>query len=119
MLEIPVELKDAIEALGHPVRIKIVEYLYDGREATYTELLRVTGVRKGSLTYHLDILTRAAVVGAWSRLDGNLGDMRRAGYMLSPWGKEVIDGLISNYYSMISPEKVAPRIIAKVSGGAL
>ncbi len=97
----PDNLRDAVEALDHPVRVKIVEHLYDGHEATYTELLRMLGVRKGSLTYHLNMLTRAAVVDALSRLDEGFGDPRRAYYVLSPWGRAVVDGLMSSYERLV------------------
>jgi DNA-binding transcriptional ArsR family regulator len=105
-LEIPDEIRDAIEALDHPVRAKIVEYLYEGGDATYTELLRMLGVRKGALTYHLKILTVAAVIYTLSRLDKDFGDMHKAYYRLSPWGKAVVDGLMSSFklLTTIEPE---------------
>ena len=113
-MEIPDELRDAIEALDHPVRTKIVEYLYGGRDATYTELLRMLGVRKGTLTYHLKILTVAAVIYTLSRLDEDFGDMHKAYYRLSPWGKAVVDGLKSSFdlLTSIEPEG-APEAVAQ------
>lgn len=104
----PEELVDAVEALDHPVRARIVEYLYDGRDATYTELLRMLGVRKGTLTYHLKILTVAAVIYTLSRLDEDFGDMHKAYYRLSPWGKAVVDGLMSSFelLTAVEPEGV-------------
>ena len=103
-MEIPDELRDAIEALDHPVRTKIVEYLYGGRDATYTELLRMLGVRKGTLTYHLKILTVAAVIYTLSRLDEDFGDMHKAYYRLSPWGRAVVDGLMSSFELLTAVE---------------
>jgi DNA-binding transcriptional ArsR family regulator len=103
-LEIPDELRDAIEALDHPVRMRIVEYLYGGKDATYTELLRMLGVRKGTLTYHLKILTVAAVIYTLSRLDKDFGDMHKAYYRLSPWGKAVVDGLMSSFELLTAVE---------------
>jgi DNA-binding transcriptional ArsR family regulator len=113
-LEIPDELRDAIEALDHPVRTKIVEYLYGGRDATYTELLRMLGVRKGTLTYHLKILTVAAVIYTLSRLDEDFGDMHKAYYRLSPWGKAVADGLMSSFelLTAVEPEGT-PEAVAQ------
>lgn len=104
-LEFPIELKDAIEALDNPMRMRIVEYLYDGHEATYTELLKMLGIRKGALTYHLKILTTAAVIYTLSRLDENFGDPHKAFYVLSPWGESVVDGLMSSFDLLISPKK--------------
>jgi len=105
-LQLPEPLLDAIEALDHPVRMRIVEYLYGGRDATYTELLRMLGVRKGALTYHLKILTVAAVIYTLSRLDKDFGDMHKAYYRLSPWGKAVVDGLMSSFdlLTAVEPE---------------
>ena len=110
----PEPLLDAIEALDHPVRMRIVEYLYGGRDATYTELLRMLGVRKGTLTYHLKILTVAAVIYTLSRLDKDFGDMHKAYYRLSPWGKAVVDGLMSSFdlLTSIEPEG-APEAVAQ------
>jgi len=111
---LPEPLLDAIEALDHPVRMRIVEYLYGGRDATYTELLRMLGVRKGTLTYHLKILTVAAVIYTLSRLDKDFGDMHKAYYRLSPWGKAVVDGLMSSFdlLTSIEPEG-APEAVAQ------
>ena len=105
-MQLPEPLLDAIEALDHPVRMRIVEYLYGGRDATYTELLRMLGVRKGALTYHLKILTVAAVIYTLSRLDKDFGDMHKAYYRLSPWGKAVVDGLMSSFdlLTAVEPE---------------
>ncbi len=115
-LVIPDPLRDAIEALDHPVRIKIVEYLYNGRRATYTELLNMLGIRKGALTYHLKILTVAAVVYSLQRLD-ELGDMHKAYYVLSPWGESVVDGLMSSFDLLLKPEEgdaaATPRVVAE------
>jgi DNA-binding transcriptional ArsR family regulator len=103
-LQLPEPLLGAIEALDHPVRMRIVEYLYGGRDATYTELLRMLGVRKGTLTYHLKILTVAAVIYTLSRLDEDFGDMHKAYYRLSPWGKAVVDGLMSSFELLTAVE---------------
>jgi len=113
-LEIPDELRDAIEALDHPVRAKIVEYLYGGRDATYTELLRMLGVRKGALTYHLKILTVAAVIYTLSRLDEDFGDMHKAYYRLSPWGKAVVDGLMSSFELLTAVEPSSAPGVSQV-----
>ncbi len=118
-MEFPIELKDAIEALDNPVRMRIVEYLYDGHEATYTELLKMLGVRKGALTYHLKILTRAAVIYTLSRLDENFGDLHRAFYVLSPWGESVVDGLMSSFDRLVKPrgDAAVPRVVAEARRG--
>ena len=101
-------LLDAIEAFDHPVRMRIVEYLYDGRDATYTELLRMLGIRKGALTYHLKILTVAVVIYSLTSLDEDFADMHKAFYRLSPWGKAVVDGLMSSFSLLteVEPESV-------------
>lgn len=117
-VKIPLEVKDAAEALGHPIRLKIVEYLYDGHMATYTELLNMLGIRKGSLTYHLKILGLCGIVYSKQRL-GELGDFHRARYELAPWGKIVGDSLLAGYYSVVSSERVAPGVAVGVRGGAL
>jgi DNA-binding transcriptional ArsR family regulator len=111
-VEIPLELRYAVEALGHPVRVRVVEYLYDGRVATYTELLKMLGVRKGSLTYHLKVLSQCGIVFSKQRLD-ELGDFHRAHYVLSPWGRVVVDGLLSSYDSVVNPRAEAPRAVAE------
>ncbi|MDP2901471.1 MAG: helix-turn-helix domain-containing protein [Candidatus Bathyarchaeota archaeon] len=120
-MEFPIELKDAIEALDNPVRMRIVEYLYDGHEATYTELLKMLGVRKGALTYHLKILTRAAVIYTLSRLDESFGDMHRAFYVMSPWGESVVDGLMSSFDLLLRPEEggaaATPRVVVEARRG--
>ncbi len=96
-MEIPGELTDAIEALDNPVRLRIVEYLYDGHEATYTELLRMLGVKKGSLSYHLNMLAGAAITDTLTTLDENFGDFKKATYRITPWGRAVVDGLMSSF----------------------
>ncbi|MCX6649405.1 MAG: helix-turn-helix domain-containing protein [Candidatus Bathyarchaeota archaeon] len=114
-MEIPLELKDAVEALDHPIRVRVVEYLYDGRVATYTELLNMLGVRKGSLTYHLKVLGQCGVVFSKQRLD-ELGDFHRAHYVLSPWGRRVVDGLLESYNSLVYPDREKLKAVAETRG---
>ena len=117
-VEIPLEVKDAAGALGHPIRLKIIEHLYDGHMATYTELLNMLGVKKGSLTYHLNILGQCGIVYSKQRLS-ELGDFHRARYELAPWGKVVVDSLLAGYYSVVSSAPVAARAVAETRGGAM
>ena len=107
-MKLPEPLLDAIEAFDHPVRMRIVEYLYDGRDATYTELLRMLGIRKGALTYHLKILTVAAVIYSLTSLDEDFADIHKAFYRLSRWGKAMVDGLMSSFSLLteVEPESV-------------
>lgn len=71
---------DVCKALGHPLRIEVIDLLQD-KELCFTDILNVTGGLKSNLSQHLSVMTRKGILR-----------MRREGQC--------------NYYSL-SSEKVA------------
>jgi len=82
-------LAGVLAALGHPLRLRILERLMTG-PATYEELVKLTGVRSGPLYFHLEQLRSVMLVGpkrrdcyeltrhgtAYALIAGVLGRMR-------------------------------------------
>lgn len=54
---------DFLKALGHPVRLQIIEYLKDD-EGSVGELAKKLGVEQSSLSRHLSILRELGVLKA-------------------------------------------------------
>lgn len=63
------------KALGHPVRVRVLEVLADG-EAPVAELLTDTGLEPSHLSLHLGVLRRGGLVVA--RREGNAVHYRLA-----------------------------------------
>jgi DNA-binding transcriptional ArsR family regulator len=69
---------EMFEALGHPLRIKLLEAMKDG-PVSFSELKKRTGIESsGHLTFHLD------------KLDGLVTVNRQGNYILSDLGKEAL-----------------------------
>jgi len=65
--EIPYEVKKAVKALDNPVRWKIIETLRAKQDLSYTQLLESLDVRKGQLTYHLNMLLKGSIIQNYSK----------------------------------------------------
>lgn len=55
---------DFLKAIAHPVRLKILERLKSGKEASVGELVKALDVEQSSLSKHLSILKQAGIVGS-------------------------------------------------------
>jgi hypothetical protein len=92
--EVPEIIKYAVKGLDNPTRWKIVEYLISNESVSYSNLLKGIDIkRKGSLTFHLDMLSKSAIL---ERRE-NFGEQaeERVFYNISQLGKEIINGLLS------------------------
>ncbi len=58
---------DVCKALGHPLRIEIIDLLQD-KELCFTDILEVTGGLKSNLSQHLSVMTKKGILKA--RKDG-------------------------------------------------
>lgn len=61
MTDLPRHKAEFFKALGHPLRIRVLELLSEG-ERTVSELLEETGVEQPHLSQQLGVLRRAAIV---------------------------------------------------------
>ena len=52
---------EVFKALGHPIRLKIIERLGDG-EKTVTQLMEATGSEPSNTSRHLSVLKRAGII---------------------------------------------------------
>ena len=52
---------DVCKALGHPLRIEIIDLLQDN-ELCFTDILEVTGGLKSNLSQHLSIMTKKGIL---------------------------------------------------------
>lgn len=86
---------DALRALGHPDRLRIVQSLA-AREACVCELVDELGLRQPAISQHLSVLKRAGLVR--SRRDGSFVRYRLAGQLparlLAAVGISVPEGLL-------------------------
>ncbi len=58
---------DVCKALGHPLRIEVIDTLQD-REMCFTDILDITGGSKSNLSQHLSVMTKKGILK--SRRDG-------------------------------------------------
>lgn len=52
---------DVCKALGHPLRIEIIDSLQD-KELCFTDILELTGGLKSNLSQHLSIMTKKGIL---------------------------------------------------------
>ena len=90
---IPNELIRAVLALSHKTRWDIIAKLQQ-QQLSYTELLNNTGMRKGSLTHHLNKLMDAGLIDNFSQ--GTISGPYSSYYRLSRFGKDFLTSLISS-----------------------
>lgn len=108
---VPNELKRAVAAVDSDLRWKIVELLLSHKELSYTELVKKLGIRKGSLTYHLNQLKKGAILENYAKED--FKTLYDSYYSVSPYGRQFIDSL----FSSLSP--LPPTNAALVHGKTL
>jgi DNA-binding transcriptional ArsR family regulator len=53
-----------LKAIAHPVRIKIMEYLEDGKKRTVTEIHNQLGIEQSTASHHLGILKDKGVLAS-------------------------------------------------------
>lgn len=94
MLSIPEEIKEALSALSQRIRWRIIELIREEKSMSYTEILVRLGIQKGSLTYNLDRLMEAGILDNYSGEE--FGGPYRSYYQLSPFGKDLIAGILSS-----------------------
>lgn len=58
---------DVCKALGHPLRIEVIDLLQDN-ELCFTDILKITGGLKSNLSQHLSAMTKKGILTA--RRDG-------------------------------------------------
>lgn len=58
---------DTCKALGHPLRIEVIDILQD-KELCFTDILEVTGGLKSNLSQHLSVMTKKGILK--TRRDG-------------------------------------------------
>lgn len=58
---------DVCKALGHPLRIEIIDLLQD-KEQCFADILNETGVLKSNLSQHLSVMTKKGILK--TRRDG-------------------------------------------------
>ena len=52
---------DVCKALGHPLRIEVIDLLQD-KELCFTDILEVTGGLKSNLSQHLSVMTQKGIL---------------------------------------------------------
>ncbi|MFQ5907762.1 MAG: helix-turn-helix transcriptional regulator [Thermoplasmata archaeon] len=92
-------LAEAFQALGSDVRVRILKELLQGVRDT-SELIRATGLRSGSVRYHLNILIAEGLVERFTRHQE--GDVGRPPirYRLRPAG--ITQGIPFRQYRLLS-----------------
>jgi DNA-binding transcriptional ArsR family regulator len=93
--EFPQLIKDILKGLDSEERLSILELLINNENMSYTQLLDNLDVKyKGSLNYHLNMLSKSAIIERRENLAHTSGN--KSFYEISPIGKEVINGLLSS-----------------------
>lgn len=52
---------DVCKALGHPLRIEVIDLLQD-KELCFTDILEITGGSKSNLSQHLSVMTKKGIL---------------------------------------------------------
>jgi ArsR family transcriptional regulator len=52
---------DVCKALGHPLRIEVIDIL-EKRELCFTDILEITGGLKSNLSQHLSVMTKKGIL---------------------------------------------------------
>ncbi|MBI3260017.1 MAG: winged helix-turn-helix transcriptional regulator [Ignavibacteriae bacterium] len=52
---------DVCKALGHPLRIEVIDLLQE-KELCFTDILEVTGGTKSNLSQHLSVMTKKGIL---------------------------------------------------------
>ena len=91
---IPAEIKSAVSALDNDDRWRILESLLTNEELSYTQILDILEIRKGSLTNHLKNLIFGNILENYSRQ--SIGERYDSFYKVTRFGKDLIDGLVGS-----------------------
>jgi hypothetical protein len=92
--EFPQIIKDVVKGLDNDTRLKIVEYIVNNGSVSYSNLLRELNIpRKGSLTFHLDVLSKSAIINRYEDFDQKNNEW--IFYDISILGKDIINGLLA------------------------
>lgn len=93
--EFPYALKNAIKGLDNDLRLKIVEYLVENGETSYSKILKVLEIKnKGKLTFHLRELSKSGVIDRFELLGTKTDE--KSFYNISPFGRSVVNSLMSS-----------------------
>jgi DNA-binding HxlR family transcriptional regulator len=93
--EFPYALKNAIKGLDNDLRLKIVEYLAENGETSYSKILKGLKIKnKGKLTFHLRELSKSGVIERFELLGTKTDE--KSFYNVSPFGRGVVNGLMSS-----------------------
>ena len=103
---IPVEIKSAVSALDNDHRWRILESLLTNEELSYTQILDILEIRKGSLTNHLKNLIFGNILENYTRQ--SIGERYDSFYKLTRFGKDLIDGLVGSLPE-VAEANIRPR----------
>lgn len=108
----PDELKEALSALNHDIRWRIVELIQEEETLAYTELLEKLNIQKGSLSHHLNRLMEAGILDNYAKEE--FGGPYNSYYKLSRFGKDFVVGLLSSVEMTIPIEAPKRRIAPEI-----
>lgn len=97
---------ELLDILSNEIRRRILEYIHDRVEASYTELLELTGVGSGTLNFHL------------KKLEGLIGHTPRGTYILTDLGKLAV-GIILRIREELGGDGSIARVRHKLSKGVV
>jgi DNA-binding transcriptional ArsR family regulator len=93
--EFPYTIRNALKGLDNDLRLKIVEYLVENGETSYSKILKGLEIKnKGKLTFHLRKLSESGVIDRLELLGSNTDE--KSFYNISPFGRNVVNGLMSS-----------------------
>lgn len=108
----PDEIKEAVSALNHDIRWRIVELIQEEETLAYTELLKKLNIQKGSLSHHLNRLMEAGILDNYAKEE--FGGPYSSYYKLSRFGEDFVAGLLSSVEMTLFIEapqrRIAPQI---------
>ncbi len=107
----PPELKRAINAIDNEIRMQLVVELLKKDELSYTQLLNILNIRKGSLTHHLIELAKGTLIRNYAKEE--VTSEYESFYSLTRFGEFFIDTLHMALYPP-QPYHSLPRIEAPI-----
>ncbi|MBI2937591.1 MAG: winged helix-turn-helix transcriptional regulator [Thaumarchaeota archaeon] len=102
-IDFPAPIVNIIEALSDRQRRNLLINLQKEGDLSWTNLLELTTIRKGTLNHHLSVLEAAGLIRNFSKKDPTTHD--RSYYEITPVAQRVIDGI----FTAFTPNNEKPK----------
>ena len=104
---IPGELKRAIHALDHDIRLAIISALVENGKMSFSQLKKTLDINQSTLTHHLKILMKGSMITNFYKKEAAIGDYSY--YAVTDFCKLVLGSLFQTLMQLPShPSDIVP-----------